>query len=178
MVQYIELAVVLFLAIWLISILIRPNQALKHWHHQFKGIELTPGDTYKLIQAEINRLKIPELHICYRQFFEAGIFSAKREYMCVEYKKFSLDICCAKFGDGYYMSWWLRKEEDSIISKIPILRDLLGKNPAYPSYSQIDTATMFQSSIHDSILKIIDDISNAKGVRLLSEFERQPVNGK
>ena len=89
-------------------------------------------------------------------------------------KTFTLDVGCAAFGKGYYISWWLGAVDPGFLSRIPILRDLLGKNPNFPSYYQLDTATLFESGVHDAILKVIDDISNEKGIRLLSESERKP----
>ena len=173
--DYAELIVGLFLFIWLLSILIRPKVALKHWHHHFANMQLSSYDLYDKIVAEIRNRKITNVNMGYGKFFEAGIFSARREYLCIQYKKFSLDVCCTSFGTGYYISWWLGEDDPGFLSRIPIIKDLLGKNPDYQSYYQLDTATLFQSGIHDAILKVIDDFSNEKGVRLLTEFERQPL---
>src|SRR6185312_10467699 len=100
-----------------------------------------------------------DLSIGYVRYFEAGLFTARREYLSIDYKKFTLDIGCMPYGTGYYISWWLGKEDPGFLSRVPILRDLLGKNPDYQSYYQLDTASLFQSGIHDAILKVIDDVS-------------------
>jgi len=173
-VQYIELGIFLFLFIWLLSILVRPKTAMKHWHH-FLGYRFSSDDLYQKIISEIEMRKIPDIDWRYHQYFEAGIASARREFLCIQFKKYSLDVCCFPYGTGTYISWWLGEEDPGILSRIPIINSLLGKNPLYQSYYQIDTATFFQSAVHDAILAVIDKLSNAKGLRQLSDIERQPV---
>ena len=172
--EYAELTVGIFLFIWFLSILIRPSVALKHWHHHFADMQFSSKELYQKIIDEIRSRKVPDISMGYGKFFEAGIFSARREYLSIQYKKFSLDVCCIGFGTGYYISWWLGEDDPGFLSRIPILKDLLGKNSEYQSYYQLDTATLFQSGIHDAILKVIDDVSTEKGIRLLTEFERFP----
>lgn len=175
--NYIELWVGIFLGIWLLSILVRPKNAMKHWHHHFADVQLSSKGVYQNIIAEMKKRQLPNVSFFYNKFFEAGIFSTRREFLIIEFKTFSLDVCCAQFGTGYYISWWLGIEEPGLISKIPVINTLVGKNPKYQSYYQIDTATMFQSAAHDAIMTVIDEIVKEKGMRQLSEFERQPMPG-
>jgi len=175
--DYIAIAVGIFLFLWFISIIIRPDKALKSWHHHFAGLSLSAQSLYEQIIAEIKSRQMPDVTFGYGKFFEAGIFSARRGYLCIDYKKFDIDVCCVQFGTGFYISWWLGQKDPGLFSRIPILRDLLGLNPEHQSYYQLDTATLFQSAVHDSILKAIDEVSKDKGIRLLTEFERQPGMG-
>jgi hypothetical protein len=55
-----------------------------------------------------------------------------------------------------------------------VIRTIAGKNPARQSYYQLDTALMFKSSVHKILLAIIDEMSETKGIRKLTELERQP----
>jgi len=43
------------------------------------------------------------------------------------------------------------------------------------TYYKIDTASMFQSAVHAAVLEIVDDLSKGKGLRALSEADRQPT---
>ncbi len=43
------------------------------------------------------------------------------------------------------------------------------------TYYRIDTTLMFQQSIHLAVLEVVDDLTTAKGLRALSERERQPI---
>lgn len=166
------------LALWVLSVLIRPKVAMKNWHHYFVGLEIASRDLYEQIMAEIKERKLPDLMFNYRRYFEAGIFTSRREYLSIGYMKFNLDVCCIAYGEGYYMSWWLGEDDPGLFSRIPILNDLVGLNPKYKSYYQIDTATLFQSAVHDAILTVIDRISKEKGIRPLTELERQPKYGR
>lgn len=44
------------------------------------------------------------------------------------------------------------------------------------SYYEIDTALMFQASVHSSVLEIIDTLTEAKGLPRVSDSERIPIN--
>jgi hypothetical protein len=43
------------------------------------------------------------------------------------------------------------------------------------SYYRIDTALMFQESIRLAVLEVLDEMTKAKGLRVLSESERKPI---
>jgi hypothetical protein len=47
--------------------------------------------------------------------------------------------------------------------------------PPRPTFYRIDTGLMFQKAVHAAILEVIDEITSAKGVRGLTELERQPI---
>lgn len=43
------------------------------------------------------------------------------------------------------------------------------------TYYQLDTALMFQEAVHAAVLEVIDGLTQAKGLRALSEEERKPI---
>ena len=43
------------------------------------------------------------------------------------------------------------------------------------TYYKVDTALMFQTAVHNSVLEVVDGMTSAKGVRALSELERKPI---
>lgn len=47
--------------------------------------------------------------------------------------------------------------------------------PPRLTYYRVDTAEMFYQAVHVAVLEVIDDLSTAQGLRLLSEAERKPV---
>ena len=93
-------------------------------------------------------------------------------------KKYQYDICAAPFGDGFFVSWWLLDRASWIqilIRLIPFIGSWLVRK-LYPiTYYKIDTASMFMTYAQASVLKVIKDITNDKGVRALSEAERKPI---
>src|SRR4051812_14593318 len=85
---------------FILSLLIRPKTALKNWHHHFAGLELASRDLYMQIIEELKERQVPDLSFAYERNFESGIFSPRREYLCIEWKKYNMDVCCIGFGTG------------------------------------------------------------------------------
>ena len=106
------------------------------------------------------------------------MFSSKRRYIRVKWKEYQYDICAAPFGNGFFISWWLLYKNSIgkwLISKIPFVGGWLARI-LYPiTYYKVDTASMFMTYAQSSVLKVLDDITNNKGVRALTESERKPV---
>jgi hypothetical protein len=75
---------------------------------------------------------------------------------------------------GYMISDGMIGGEDAVL-ETPILGLLYAKifNPL--SYYKLDTMQMYQAAIHAAVMEAIDEITNAKGLRGLTELERKPV---
>jgi hypothetical protein len=65
--------------------------------------------------------------------------------------------------------------EDTILA-IPYIGALYAKVFDPPTYYKMDSALMFQEAIHNAMLEVIDGLTTAKGIRMLSETERKPIN--
>lgn len=106
------------------------------------------------------------------------MFSAKREYLRVRRKEHLFDVCAAPFGTGFFFSWWLGESVGffwQLILLIPFLGQILVRLFRKETYYKIDTAMMFQGAVHSAVLEVIDEITNTKGLRALSEAERKPI---
>jgi len=168
--------IIVFVIIALVSRSITP---VKRWHQYFTGMQISAHDFYARVEQEVIRRDFPHAKLYVFEELEKGIFSAKRQYLRVTRGDDVVDIGCALFGkEDSFVSWWYSQKEPSFISKIPILNTLMGVNPKNVSFYQQDTATMFRSAIHSTILFVIDEFSETKGYRPLSELDRQPIGGK
>lgn len=58
---------------------------------------------------------------------------------------------------------------------IPVVGWLFDRLFLPPTYYRIDSALMFEEAVHQSVLDIIDGMTKAKGLRMLSESERKPI---
>ena len=58
---------------------------------------------------------------------------------------------------------------------IPVLGPLWQRFFRPPTYYEMDTALMFQESVHRAVLEVVDSMTTAKGLRALSELERKPI---
>jgi hypothetical protein len=63
---------------------------------------------------------------------------------------------------------------DSIVN-VPIIGPIYELSFRLTTYYKIDTALMFQESVHAAVLESIDQIIKANGIRALSELERKPI---
>jgi len=64
--------------------------------------------------------------------------------------------------------------EDTII-EIPYIGLIYERLFRPITYYRIDTALMFQSAVHSVVLQVVDQITQAQGLRTLSPDERKPI---
>lgn len=84
---------------------------------------------------------------------------------------------------GFPMILWLfgvvmneEKEgwDDSIVA-IPILGPVYERIFRPETYYKMDTVLMFQQAVHNAVVEAVDQVTSAKGMRALSDLERQPA---
>lgn len=158
------------------------SELLKNYHSNWNTLidnfDYSPKEFYKLLKVELESHGITNIKIYEKSIQEGGVMSHARIYLRATWKDYQYDICGCKFGKGFFISWWLIYKdslEKIIISKIPFVGKWVA-NAWYPvTYHRIDTASMFMTYVHSSVLKVIEDITNDKGVRALTEDERKPV---
>ncbi|MCG3165628.1 MAG: hypothetical protein POELPBGB_01396 [Bacteroidia bacterium] len=151
--------------------------ATSNWNHLFDDFQFSAKDFYKNVEAEITRRQLPDVKMKTLTLSEGGLMSKNRLYFEVKRKDYIFHICAAPFGTGFFVSWWLREKISfwqELLIKIPYIGEKIVERMQYKPYYVIDTATMFRSSVHQSILNVIDTITQPKGIKSLSEFERKP----
>ena len=175
------------------------SEILSHWHKLFEGFQESPQQIYSQLEQAIDKREIPDVKISRISYPEAGALSARREYLRIRRKEHIFDICAAPFGTGFFISWWLGKGPRLsrpliillIILLLPIIIVLMLIPilliPIIPpiavvvwlsrrvTYYRIDTALMFQDSVHSAVLEVIDQATEGKGIKALSELEKKPV---
>jgi hypothetical protein len=149
-----------------------------HWNKLIDNFKYSSKDFYDGIKREILSHGISGISTSYVQLSEGGTMSRKRLYVRVIWKDFQYDICAAPFGDGFFISWWLIYKTPVgkiILNRVPFIGNWLVQK-FYPiTFYKIDTASMFQTYCHQSVLNIVDSITKDKGVRALTENERKPI---
>ena len=158
------------------------NQAMKSYHSRWNTLiddfNFSTQEFYQLLKEELLSNKISQMNIGQVSLKEGGVLSFRRTYLRVTWKEYQYDVCAAPFGKGFFVSWWLLYNDsigEILISKIPFIGTWLLRK-LYPiTYYRIDTASMFMAYAQSSVLKVIDDITNEKGIRALTEAERKPV---
>lgn len=174
---YLLYAIIVFLILKFII-----SKTLKNYHSRWKTLiddfEFSPKEFYSLLKTELQSHGITRIKITEELIKEGGMMSHSRIYLRVIWKDYQYEICGAKFGNGFFISWWLLYKDSIgkiLISKIPFIGGWIAQKLYPVTYYRIDTASMFMSYAQASVLKVINDITNNKGVRILNESERKPI---
>jgi len=149
-----------------------------HWNTLIDEFQFSTKEFYTLLEKELKSHGVEQIDIYEKSISEGNALSTKRLYLRVTWKNYTYDCCCAPFGNGTFISWWMfseRKDIEGLIAKIPFIGGFL-VNFFFPTtYYKIDSASMFRTYAQASVLKVIDEITKDKGVRSLSESERKPI---
>ncbi len=148
-----------------------------HWNTLIDDFEYSTQDFYQRFKKELLSKGISGITADDVSLQERNIFSSRRRYIRVKWKKHYYYICAAAFGDGFFISWWLTKKKtwvQLILGSIPWLGNIILRLFYTLTFYKIDTASMLMTYCHKSALKVIDDITDDKGIRL-SETDRKPI---
>ena len=154
------------------------QSVISHWDHLIEGLHYSTQEFYADLNRAIVARKIPEATVCTVEIKEGGLLSAKRLYLRVGRKKLRFDICGAPFGNAFFFSWWLTELPSGCLAfllSIPIVQSWTWFLARPLTYFKLDTAFMFQETVHTAVLEVIDQITEAKGMRALSDEERKPI---
>jgi hypothetical protein len=154
-----------------------PSIIFSHWYTLIDNLQCSSMAFYQSVEATIGERKVPQAKLARVNWPEGGIFSARREYLRIRRKGLIFDICAAPFGTGFFVSWWLGPQPGLLgfFYAIPGLGIILQYLTRPFTYYRIDTALMFQEAIRESVQAVIDELTKAQGLRMLSENERKPV---
>jgi len=150
-------------------------EILSHWYHLTEGLQCSSKAFYTAVEQAIARRQLPGVRLSRVNHSESGILSARREYLRVQRFELIFDICAAPFGpNSFFVSWWLG-ELPGCLSAIPFLGPILLQLFKPMTYYRLDTALMFQESVREAVLEILDGVIKAKGLRAISELDRKPI---
>lgn len=175
------LILLLCILLWVMSKTKNKNvEILDHWHQHFYNLQLSSKEFYDLVEQQIKDQSLPKVKLSRVTLSEAGLFSSNREYLRIQRDQYTFDICAAPFGKEFFISWWLVENSGSLqllLTRLPFIGRFFIKQTNRKTYYQIDTETMFMESIHSILLQLIDSITEQKGLRSLSETQRQITKG-
>ena len=149
-----------------------PRKVVSGWQHSFDGAQYSSQDLYASVERNITKREINGVKFSRFKHMGKGMLDPFREYLRVERGPLTYDICAAPFGTGYYVSCRLRERGN-------IVRELLGKVKLFEPlleigrYYAMDTEAVFQQFVHRSLTEAIDEMLQSKGVRALTDSEKQ-----
>ena len=155
-----------------------PRELISHWYHLVDNLQASSKEFYVTVESALKTRQIPDISVSRVDWSEGGVFSAKREYLRIIRKDLVFDICAAPFGRGFFFSWWLGERPRGCLGMffaIPIFGPLLEYIFRRVTYYSIDTALMFQESVSKTVNDMVDELTTAKGLRVLTELEKKPI---
>jgi hypothetical protein len=155
-----------------------PALVISNWYHLLENFQASPLEFYKSVEGALQKRQAPDVKVSRVDWREGGLLSAKREYLRIKRKTYIFDICGAPFGTGFFVSWWLGEKPPGLLGflmAIPFIGRFFAWMIRPDTYYKIDTALMFQETVHNSVIEVVDGMTSAKGVRALTELERKPT---
>ena len=174
----IPVLVYLLIFILLISFLRKSREDYhSNWAQLLPGFKFSTKEFYELVKSEMLSHEINGISFKEVSLRTGNIFSSERLYLRVKWKEFHYDLCFAPFGDGCFVSWWLIFETSTIeglFSKIPLFGEWIRRALFRKTFYKIDTASMFMTYAHHSVITVVDEITKNTGIRL-TEDQRKPI---
>jgi hypothetical protein len=157
-----------------------PNEHLSHWYRLIHGLTHTPEEFYSALQNRIAARGLPEVSIGRVTFRQRGLLSRHQEYLRVMRGDLVFDICGAPFGkNAFFVSSWLGEFRmngclANALVALPGIGLLVERWLQPRTYYHIDTALMFQESIHTVLLGLVEELTSDQGIEPIPEHERKP----
>ena len=159
----------------------KPSQAnvLSHWYTPVPSFNMSTQEFYKKVEAELKTQQVPGLTISRPEFSEAGLFSAKRQYLRLKRDDVLFDICAAPFGVNYFFSCrFAATPPTGLKAMINMLLNLILEKlnlRLTDTYHQEDTRLMYMTVVESIVKKLVEQETAAQGVKLLSQYEYAPI---
>lgn len=155
-----------------------PTSTGATWSMLIEGLQMSPKDFYTLLASAIEKRQVPGGEQTRIEWPEGNVFSPKREYFRIRRKRLVFDVCAAPFGTGFFVSWWQGETKSVfffLLHKVPWIGPPLVNYLNPDTYYKIDTANMFHTAIHEAVLETVNQVSEARGLRRLTDAESKPL---
>lgn len=167
--------ILILFVIFIIATLSGKSEQTGHWSHLFADMQHDPEKFYELVEEKLKEREVPDFKTARKTFREGGLMSHNRIYLEVSRGDYIFHICAAPWGKGFFFSSWTRtKLRSTVFEKLPIIGKVIAEANQYDTYYKLDTDGMFRSSVHQTVLSAIDNLTEAKGIKGLTELERKP----
>ncbi len=154
------------------------NRIMSNWNGWLAHGSVSQEEFYDRVINEVDDHQFSGVKFSTQFLHRGSIFSEKIKYLKVKWKLQEYYVCAAPCGNGFYMSYWLIEGKRNILVRLILAIPFIGAIILAPfggnSLNYQDTAMMFNSLFTTSFMKVVDEMTNEKGVRSFSELERKP----
>lgn len=152
---------------------------LSHWHISLENVMCSPLDFYQSVIDLIEQKGFPNINFTEITRNEGGWFSRhQRIYLRVRQNHLFFDICAFPMGNSFTISSWLQEGSPGTIdlfSEIPILGYVIEKTIHASNFYTVDTVMSFQRMVHNSVLQIVDELTDDFEMERIPNQFRQPI---
>jgi hypothetical protein len=136
-----------------------------HSYQHFQDLQLSSTEFYSMVETTVKEMKYPNLMIARVKLSEGGFFSPNREYLQIRNNFYQYYVCAAPYGKSFFISWWLKENENwliNLLARIPLLGWLVPKKRNKTFY-QIDSELIFSKGIHTIVSQAVEKLTLDKG---------------
>ena len=143
------------------------------WQHFYDGVQFSAQDFYKNVEEGIKKRNISGISFDRESFSETHILSTRREYLRISRGEYVFFVSMTPFGAGSFASYWMCIKREGLINAIPFASKMIGKDRSDKTFYQQDSEQMYKSVIHTAVLDELESMTQAQGIRGLTEAEKQ-----
>lgn len=146
---------------------------ISHWDNLLEGFSASVMEFYAALEAALAARQIPGIRVSRVEHNEAGVASARREYLRVEREQLQFDICAAPFGSGFFVSWWLSEPGLNLpaLAKLGVIVGLLAVDIWLMTVAGLVTGTfLFAAAVAVSLWLAASDPNMERFVLALPIF--------
>jgi hypothetical protein len=132
---------------------------------------------YTQVEEILTEKEVPEFESRRITYKEEGILSHQRIYLEIRRGDYVFHVCAAPWGTDFFFSWWLNFRVNNLyllLTRLPGIGLIIANANQEKTYYELDSNTMFRTSVHQAVLSAIDMLTDGKGARGLTELERKP----
>lgn len=151
---------------------------LARWQTILGNTDISPLDFFGAVQAAVEEKELSDVSFSYITRREGGWFSSNRVYLRICCGRLFFDVSAFIVGSSLIIGWWLHEYSHGVadlLAEIPVVGLLVEKTTRAATYYAVDFIEHFQRAVHDSILQVVDELSEENGLTYLSAEARQPV---
>jgi len=154
------------------------GQILARWQGSLKNAYSSPVEFLEMVQSSILEKGLPNISFSYVTLREGGWFSPQRVYLRISCEKLFFYTSAFVAGNSLIVCWWLHREAPGVADlflELPGIGYILEKTARAGTYYMVDFVEYFQRSVHESIIQVVDRLSEENGLEYLPDVARQPI---
>lgn len=151
---------------------------LARWQTTLEGVACSPLEFYEMVENSLMECELPNLQFSRITRNEGGWFSPRRVYLRIRGERLYFDVSAFVVGNSLIVGWWLHQDSAGVgdlFSEIPVFSFLMEKTTRAATYYRVDFIEFFERAVHNSILRVVDELREENGLAYLPDEARVPV---